>query len=64
MYTAEEWLLTEGNQYVVVGQFKKDENGNVKFVDEKHEPIPVPVWAMMNMMDAYREGILKTGLIS
>ena len=59
---AEEWLLTEGNQYMVVGGFRRDDNGEVVFQNERGEDIPLPIWALVNMMVSYRSGKLKTGL--
>jgi hypothetical protein len=60
MYTEKEkqWLLTEGNQFVVVGEFVEDKQGHVHFSshadsEQGREDIPVPVWAILNMLAAY-----------
>lgn len=59
---AEEWLLTEGNQYMVIGGFRRNEEGKVVFQNERQEDIPLPIWAVVNMLVAFRTGKLKTGL--
>jgi hypothetical protein len=52
---AKEWLLKEGNQYVVVGEFL-EVGGKVYFADiEKRETIPVPIWSILNMLTAYAQ---------
>lgn len=61
--TARSWLLTEGNQYVAIGEFALNENDKLVFVDEDRKSIPVPVWAIEKMLDAYRSGKLITGLL-
>jgi hypothetical protein len=53
MNTAKQWLLTKGNQFVVVGEFRETD-GKVVFGDERGNPIPVPVWAIVNMLEAYK----------
>lgn len=59
---AEEWLLTEGNQYMVIGGFRRNDEGKVAFQNERQEDIPLPIWALVNMLTAFRSGKLKTGL--
>jgi hypothetical protein len=63
MYSVEDWLVTEGNQYVVAGEFRRKKGGEVEFVDRQGQPLPVPVWAIANMMEAYKKGDLRTGFL-
>lgn len=62
-YTAKEWLLTEGNQYMVIGEFRVSKSGDVDFVDEMGESLEIPILLLERLLDAYKSGRLVTGLL-
>lgn len=49
------------NQYMVIGGFRRNEEGKVVFQNERQEDIPLPIWAIVNMLVSFRSGKLKTG---